>query len=154
MKKINKEQVAEAASTLLMVLFIYAGGVKLADLNTFTAELRQSPLMPLVVAPVVAVAVPAVELCLAAMLFVNKYKALGFLLSYLLMVFFTFYLLVLTSFFDSSQIPCACGGILGKTTYGVHIVINVLFTVIALVGCLLTFPKTSLNTGQAQLNQP
>ena len=128
----NSKKINLVARTLLAILLMYASIEKLRDVNLFTLQMYKSPLLPEKFIPFLAILIPVVEILLAFMLYLPKTKSIGFYGSFFLMLCFSFYLIVLTSFF--SNIPCACGGILGGMSYSVHIAFNIFFTLVALVG--------------------
>lgn len=116
--------------TALIILFTYAGLVKLVDVNLFQQQLFQSPVIGRALVPFVSYALPAFELALVACLLSDRLFKIGFLLSFLTMLFFTFYLIGIVSF--ATHVPCSCGGILGHMSYPVHITFNIIFTLISL----------------------
>lgn len=128
----NSKKLNSIARTLLAILLIYASVEKLRDVNLFTLQMYKSPLLPEKLVPFLAIFIPAVEILLACMLYLPKIKFIGFYGSFFLMLCFSLYLIALTRLF--SNIPCACGGILGGMSYPVHIAFNIAFTLIALVG--------------------
>ena len=132
----KKELLIEIAAFLITVLFLYAAFSKLTVYETFKDQLAQSPMLPQKFIPFIALLVPLSEIVIAWMLVFEKTKAIGFQLSYFVMLTFTIYLIVLVTF--AANVPCACGGILGQMGYTVHIIFNILFTGIALFGSLKT----------------
>ena len=131
---LKKQLLTEIAAFLIIVLFFYAAFSKLVEYGTFKDQLAQSPMLPQKFIPAIAALVPLSEIIIAWMLVFEKTKAFGFQLSYFVMLTFTIYLIVLVTF--ASNVPCACGGILGKLGYTEHIIFNILFTGIALFGAL------------------
>jgi hypothetical protein len=129
------EHISDIISYLLILLFVYASIVKLASTETFISELMQSPLLPQSLIFIIAVAVPSFELIIALLLFFEKTRSLGFLLSFFIMLLFTLYMvLIFSNFSNLDNIPCSCGGILGSMSYPVHIMFNTVFCIISAVG--------------------
>lgn len=121
-------------ATLLQLLFVYAAVSKLIDFQKFTVELGQSPLVtPFTTA--IAIATPLVELLAAALLFFNSSRLIGLYVSFALMILFTAYIVVITTY--SAYVPCSCGGILGKMGWSQHLIFNICFTGLSLAGILL-----------------
>ena len=118
------------ATLLFIVLFCYAAIAKGRDIDIFRSQMMQSPLIPGLLINFLSYAVPAVEFLAAFLLAIEKTRLLGFYFSYIIMFSFSVYLILLVAFY-SGNIPCACGGILGKLGYTAHIVFNVAFCVAA-----------------------
>lgn len=129
---------------MLAFLFIYAGLVKLLNLSFFRFTLSQSPLIIPSTINLISIFIPVIELLTALMLIFTKTYKIGLLFSLFLMNMFTIYLLALITFY--SKIPCACGGILGKTSYTVHILFNLLYIGITLAGIYLVKKSRLLKT--------
>ena len=116
----------------------YAAVVKGSDMSLFQKQITESPLIPFSITKIVSYFIPASELLAALLLMNQTTRYWGFLLSYFLMLIFSVYLVTLVNLFGSN-LPCACGGILGQMGYNTHIVFNILF-------CLLAFVSTILST--------
>lgn len=115
-----------------MLMFFHAAIDKLVVFREFQNEMSQSPLLPPKLIPTLAVVVPFSEIVIGWLVIFKTTRKIGFLLSFCTMLVFTFYLGILTTFVDNP--PCACGGILEDTSYTVHIIFNIVFTMIALFG--------------------
>jgi uncharacterized membrane protein YphA (DoxX/SURF4 family) len=111
---------------LFIVLFIYAGLSKLLTVGVFTQQLYQSPVIPKPVIPILAYLLPCFEIMLAASFLIDKFIRVSLFIAFVLMLFFSLYLIGLNIFF--TKVPCACGGILGNMGYPAHIVFNIVFT--------------------------
>ena len=119
----------------ISVLFVYAALIKAMDYSFFVASLRKSPLLANYNMRVLAPVVLGIEMLAAVLLNIAAVRRAGFYLSFFVMLTFTLYLVVLYYFYKN--IPCACGGILGMLPYPVHIVFNIVFTLMAMTGVLL-----------------
>ncbi|MBO9565456.1 MAG: hypothetical protein J7621_21950 [Niastella sp.] len=120
----NKRFIVGIVSLLLILLMVYAAQAKLRDYYNFQFGLSESP----IIAPfagVLAWAVPATELIIAAMLVLPRLRLAGLYASFVLMILFTLYIIVMLSFYD--DIPCSCGGVLEEMSWGVHIAFNLAF---------------------------
>jgi len=126
---------------LYVLLFVYAAVSKLLDFVNFRVQLGQSPLLS-AFAGFVAWSVPVVELLIVIMLLFPRFRLTALFASFSLMVMFTAYIFIILNY--SSFIPCSCGGILEKLGWKEHLVFNMLFIILAIVGILIlrnTVPK-------------
>lgn len=120
--------------TLLVFLFVYAAVSKLADVTTFTGDMNNQPL-PAFLKPILVWAVPLTELIVVALLIFDITRLAGLYAALILMMAFTFYTtVVLLHFF--AYIPCSCGGIIKNLSWQQHLVLNVFFVLISLIGIL------------------
>jgi hypothetical protein len=131
----RKALVLTILSYSLSLLFIYAATVKAIDYKVFVADIAKSPLLTRLNNTVLAPLVLGVEFVTAVLLPFKATMKAGFYLSSFLMLTFTLYLTTLYFFY--TNIPCSCGGILGMMPYPVHIVFNLLFTILSFTGAFL-----------------
>jgi hypothetical protein len=123
---------------LLITMFCYAAVSKGIHPDVFYNQMIQSPLLPQPWIRLFSYLVPVLELLIVGLLIFSKTRLWGLYLSAYLMFAFSFYLISLTTFFGDN-VPCACGGILGKMTYRVHITFNLLFSVLTVIATVLWF---------------
>ncbi|WP_035663513.1 DoxX family protein [Flavobacterium sp. ACAM 123] len=139
-----KKGILEVVCLLYMLLLIYAAVSKLLDFENFQVQLGQSPLLS-AFAGWVSWGVPIVELVIALLLLVPRFRLVGLFAAFSLLVMFTTYIIIILNF--SSFIPCSCGGILEKMGWTEHLLFNIGFLVLALIGIRLITPsKTVENT--------
>lgn len=119
---------------LYILLFVYAAVSKLLDFENFQAQLGQSPLLS-AFAGVVSVAVLVAELVIAVLLSTKRFRNVGLVAGFSLMVMFTTYIIIILNF--SSFIPCSCGGILEKMDWTQHLVFNSIFVALGLAALYL-----------------
>ena len=131
----------EIISFLFILLFLYAAGVKLSDIETFRVQLAQSPLLT-AYAGKIAWFIPVLEILIAVLLMTLRLRLLGLYASFGLMVMFTLYIMAILTF--SEELPCACGGVLSMLHWKGHLVFNLVFVVLSVVGIHLT--KESANS--------
>ncbi|QNK64399.1 hypothetical protein H7F33_07945 [Pedobacter sp. PAMC26386] len=131
--KINYIQIAIVV--LLCTLFMYAGIFKAMDYPLFLSDLSKSPLLVRYDKGMLAPVVLGTEFLIVLFLSFSVTRRTGLFLSFFVMLLFTFYLSTLYFFY--TNIPCSCGGILGKMSYPVHITFNAVFTLMAAAGVLL-----------------
>ena len=120
-------------AALIMLLFAYAGIIKLLDFKVFSQQLGLSPLIPGRYAGWVAILLPLGELLICWWLCRESRRIRGLYAALYLLSFFTVYLLVLLG---NSFVPCSCGGLLGNMSWTVHIIFNICFCGIAIGGIL------------------
>lgn len=134
----------EIITGLLVLLFVYAAVSKLSIYGTFKMQLLKSPYTTSFASDI-AWSLPAVELGAATLLIIKRTRLLGLYLSFFLMLLFTGYIYAILHF--SSYVPCSCGGILSKMNWGTHFLLNIFFTMLAVIGIVLDKPEeTSLQT--------
>ena len=122
-------------SYLYALLFIYAATSKLLDFDTFRIQLGQSPLLS-AFADWVSISIPGIEICIAIILLIPKFRLLGLYASYLLMSMFTTYIYIILNY--SSFVPCSCGGILQKMTWNQHLIFNMVFIILAIIAIIIS----------------
>lgn len=133
----KRKLIVEGICVLLILLFVYAASSKLMDYNKFRVELGKSPLLT-AFAGYVAAGIPAIELVIAGMLSIPKFRLPGLYASLTLMVMFTAYIVAILQF--SFYVPCTCGGVLQQLTWNAHLVFNIVFVALAFTAILLCEP--------------
>lgn len=119
---------------LYIVLFLYAAGTKLIDYDKFIGQIGKSPLLTNY-AGWIAWIIPTVEIIIAIMLIISRLRLIGLYAAFGLMVIFTFYIIAILSF--STELPCACGGVLSNLHWKGHLIFNIAFVLLGLGGILL-----------------
>lgn len=122
-------------SLLFIILFTYAAVSKLLEFQNFQAQLGQSPLISAYTA-FISYAVIIIELVIAVLLAIPKTRLLAIVLSYILMVIFTSYIIVILNY--ATFVPCSCGGILEDMNWEQHLLFNIVFTLLAAIVILIT----------------
>ncbi|HLV93463.1 MAG TPA: MauE/DoxX family redox-associated membrane protein [Aequorivita sp.] len=135
MKVQNKKEnfrgwIEASIAYLFILLFVYAAVSKLLDFETFRIQLAQSPLLS-AYAGIIAWAVPGVELLISVFLLFSWYRRLALYACFTLMVMFTAYIYIILNFSDF--VPCSCGGVLEKLSWGEHLVFNLVFILFAVL---------------------
>ncbi len=122
----------QSISSLLILLFSYVAISKLADFDTFEWQMMNQPL-PGFVARVLIWAVSFSELIIVMLLTFSSLRWYGMVCSLVLMLLFTIYVgAVVLHFFH--RVPCSCGGVLKSMGWEVHLVFNLFFVGLSLVG--------------------
>jgi uncharacterized membrane protein YphA (DoxX/SURF4 family) len=124
----------EVIRLLFIVLFIYAAVNKLSDVDKFVVQMGQSPLLT-PFAPYFVWLIPVIEIAVSISLAIRKFIRIGLYASVALMGLFTAYIIAIIKF--SEYIPCSCGGILSKMSWREHLIFNLCFLIIGMVGVLL-----------------
>ncbi|MBS4063491.1 MAG: hypothetical protein KGZ74_02980 [Chitinophagaceae bacterium] len=117
--------------SLLIVLYTYTGISKLSEYERFKGSLRRSPLIDQG-ADIIAWLLPATELVVVLLLFFGRSRKQGLYASLTLLVLFTLYLLYMVLFV--ADLPCSCGGVLQKMSWGQHVWFNLFFICINVLG--------------------
>lgn len=117
---------------LLAAMFFYAAISKLSDFETSKQEMINQVFSRPVALQLVWL-VPLTELIICGLLLFNRTQLAGLYASFLLMGIFSIYIsITMSGVFD--EIPCSCGGILKDMGYGTHLVFNLFFLCVALLG--------------------
>jgi Methylamine utilisation protein MauE len=139
----HSHRIVETISLLFVLLFIYAATSKLWDFGQFKVQLGQSPILT-AYADGVAWLVPGIEYLLALLLLFNASRLAAFYGSFALMVMFTTYIIIILNFSD--YVPCSCGGVLEDLGWTEHIVFNLFFVALAIIGIILLEAHPTLKT--------
>ena len=145
----KKEIAVEIISFLFIVLFTYAAVTKLMDYQKFVVQIGQSPLLTNF-AGILAWLVPGSELVFAGMLAIPRLRQIGLYASFSMMVMFTAYIVAILQF--SKDIPCSCGGVLESLGWTEHLIFNIGFVILGMVGIFLNTPgkPKASSSGKAQ----
>jgi len=136
MKK--KEIIIEIIIFLHVLLFLYAAGSKLTVYDLFITQMDKSPLLT-GFTHILAWLVPSVEIIIAVMLLVPRFRLIGLYGAFGLMVLFTFYIISILTI--SKELPCSCGGVLSMLGWREHLVFNIGFVLLGLTGIILMHKK-------------
>jgi hypothetical protein len=118
-------------SYAFILLFVYAAVSKLLDFENFRVQLGQSPLLG-AYAELTAWFIPLLEIYIAFALSFVKFRQVALFASYFLMVMFTAYIYIILNY--SSFVPCSCGGVLEKMSWNEHLIFNIAFILLAVIG--------------------
>lgn len=124
----------EVISFLFIALFAYAAFVKLLDFQKFTVQVGQSPLLA-GFGNTIPWIVISLETLLSVLLVMPRLRLLAFFGAFSLMTMFTAYIMAILNF--SSYVPCSCGGVLEKLGWTEHLIFNVMFMLLGLIGIVL-----------------
>ena len=130
----TRKLLLDIAVFLFIVLFVYAALTKLLDHEKFAIQLGQSPMLTRH-ASIIAWAVPVSEFAVVCLLLLPATRSLGLYISLSLMIMFTTYITIITTYDD--YVPCSCGGILESMGWYEHLVFNIAFALLAVAGILV-----------------
>lgn len=124
---------------------MYAAISKLLDYRQFRMQLGQSPLLARF-SGLVVWAIPTIEIVISVLLIFERTRLLGLLVSFSLMIMFTAYIILITRF--TASVPCSCGGILENLSWNEHLIFNVAFALLALIGIVLSYKQLVTRIGK------
>lgn len=124
-------------AVILILLWVYTAGTKLTHFDKFKSELFNQ-VFSRGFASVLLYLIPTAELIAGLLLLKSPLRLAGFTLSFLLMALFTGYVgLILLGYYD--RVPCSCAGIIQNMGWSAHLIFNILFMAIAIVGIIITY---------------
>ena len=85
--------------------------------------------------------VPISELVLAILLLIRPFRLFALYGSLILMALFSAYIIVVLNYSD--HIPCSCGGVISSMGWETHLVFNICWMGLALIGIVLMTKKKS-----------
>ncbi|RYE02141.1 MAG: hypothetical protein EOP50_00730 [Sphingobacteriales bacterium] len=127
----TKNRISEVCTALLLLLLVYTGSVKLLDYPAFRMVLHTSRWIGSF-APLVAWLLPVLELAIAVLLFIPSTRQSGLAASTMLLSLFTLYVGYMLVF--EPKLPCSCGGVISGMGWPQHLLFNLFYTAIALLG--------------------
>ncbi len=128
----KKENILQLISGLIAMLFFYAALNKLIDYDKSVGEMRNQ-IFPIQIANILTWLIPTIEVTLTFLLLFPNTRTIALWASLFLLSAFTIYIgVVMTGVFG--RIPCSCGGILKNMSYGTHLMFNLFFVSLALLG--------------------
>ncbi|WP_242917351.1 MauE/DoxX family redox-associated membrane protein [Pontibacter liquoris] len=135
-----------AGSTLALVaLWVYAAVSKLQEFELFREQLLRQP-FPAWLAGWLVWLVPLAELAATGLLLFRRTRGWGLIFSVGLLALFTGYVgLALAGVWE--QVPCACGGIIGRLGWQGHFWFNLFFTLLAAGGLVVWKQKRRRASG-------
>lgn len=130
-KTIKMETIYFISAIALVILWGYAVVAKIYEHEKFIAQIKLSPILLIQqMGQPLSWILPIIESALIILLFTDRHRKLGLLLSFLLLVSFEIYISALI--FSGLQLPCSCGGIISKLSWKQHLIFNAVFMCIAI----------------------
>jgi len=133
LKSTNKLlKIRNSCAALIAIMLCYAALSKLADYKV-SKEQMLNQVFPDAIALQLAWLVPVIELLIVLTLVFEKTMLRGLYASLLLMTAFSIYIsLTMSGLFGRT--PCSCGGILKNMSYSTHLLFNLFFIILAVIG--------------------
>lgn len=128
--EITRNAIVEICAALLIILFGYTALDKFYNHHIFQITLTKSPIIHSV-APIVSWVIPVVEILIVAGLFFIRTRLFAFYTSFFLLILFTTYIAYMVKFVPN--LPCSCGGVIAKLSWGQHIIFNSFFILVSLI---------------------
>lgn len=124
------KRLTEICTPLLVLLFSYTAFSKLLEHDKFIFQMNLSPfpLMPDFAVPLAWI-LPQVELVIVVLLLYPVYHRAGLIASIALLLVFEIY--IAGMMFSGLKLPCTCGGIISKMSWGAHLAFNAFFILFA-----------------------
>ncbi len=122
----------EVIAWLLAALFTYTAVSKVYDWSG-TRIAMYNQVFPVWMAEVLLYLLPLVEMVVAILLLVPNWRKTGILMSVILLSLFTGYVAIVWLEF-TERVPCSCGGVLKNLGWGEHLIFNLVFLAIAIIG--------------------
>ncbi len=132
--EITRNGIIEICSALLIILYGYTALDKLYNHHIFQITLTKSPIIHSI-APVVSWIIPLVEILIVVGLFFLRTRKLAFFTSFFLLILFTTYIAYMVKFVPN--LPCSCGGVIAKLSWGQHIFFNSFFILVSITPIVL-----------------
>ena len=129
-----KRTIVDVISYLYVLLFLYAATSKLLEYDKFQLQISKSPIIT-GYAFILVWMVPILEIIISIMLLIKRTLIIGLYAAFSLMCLFTAYIYAILHFSDF--IPCSCGGVLQRMSWGQHLLFNIAFVLLAIFGILL-----------------
>jgi hypothetical protein len=115
----------------------------------FRQQLQESPVMrPF--ASTITWTIPFTEIAISILLLVPKWRIKGLYSSFMLMLIFTVYVVVVMT--TSSHLPCSCGGIIEKLSWTGHLIFNACSTLLAALAIIIYRQKMRNEYPSEQIN--
>jgi len=130
----KKSTIVEIIASLLILLFLYTAISKSFQIANTLYVLDKTPILSRF-SETIAWTIVSAEYVLSVLLFIPRTRKFGLYGSLILLVFFTIYIGYMMAFIP--KLPCSCGGVISQMTWRQHLVFNICFILLALVGILL-----------------
>ena len=127
---LKKSTLIEIIAILYMSMFLYTAFSKWSD---YTMTREQMALMPALepVAHIVVWLLPATEIIIALLIFIQQTRKTGLYAATILMILFTLYIIYMMLFYPN--LPCSCGGFLTELSWPGHLIFNGSFILLGIL---------------------
>ena len=131
----KKETLITAICGLFILLFFYTAFSKWMDFGEFEHQMANQPFDRKYL-NLLLYGLPSLEILTALLLIPPQTRLISLWSCLLLMVAFTFYI-VLIKLNYYGRIPCSCGGVIRHLSWTQHLIFNVFFLALAVTGVIL-----------------
>jgi hypothetical protein len=128
----TKALIVDFAVYAFIFLFLYTAINKIWKFKSFVFVMGHMPVVGETFGTFIGYFIPTIEIIISILLIIPKTKRLGLLTALILMISFTLYLIFM--FFYAKHLPCNCGGVISRMTWGQHIWFNIAFILLAGIG--------------------
>lgn len=140
----RKAIILEVICMLFIILFVYAGLTKLMEGQMFYDNIRNSPVLGgKTMASLASWLIPLAEIGTALLIAWRTTRLKGLFGALVLMVLFTGYTIAILFF--APYIPCSCGGVITLLSWEQHLVFNIIFLGLAVLGIVLSIKDRKMN---------
>src|SRR6185437_6181136 len=141
----KRSMLAEIITYFFILLFLYTGVSKLADIHIVREQLLSAPLVgsPLL-ANIITWALPIFEILLAIALFIPRFSLKALYVTLALMSAFMIYVIVILSM--DSHIACSCGGIIEDLSPKQHVLFNAACVILCTIALAILRRQDSTKT--------
>lgn len=130
-----KELVLFIVILLIVMMWLYASSSKYFDFAGFKRDMHKQP-FPTWLSDILVIILPPIEITTALMVAWQNTRRIGLVVTEVLMAAFTIYIIaIMFNFFP--RVPCSCGGIIKSFTWEEHLIFNLFFVAIGIIGLLL-----------------
>ncbi len=144
-----KELVLFIVILLIVMMWLYASSSKYFDFAGFKRDMHKQP-FPTWLSDILLIIIPPIEITTALMVAWQKTRRNGLVITEVLMSAFTLYIIaIMFKFFP--RVPCSCGGIIKSFTWEEHLIFNLFFVAIGIIGLLLNKVPKNNNTDRKRL---
>ncbi|MCA5004059.1 MauE/DoxX family redox-associated membrane protein [Sphingobacterium bovistauri] len=130
-----KKNIYHTTIVLLLLLWIPVTLDKIINFNNFQSGILRQPL-PRYLTFFVISFLPIIETVTITLLLIDRLRLLGLFLSSILMAIFTSYV-ALAVIGTWEKLPCGCGSVISGLNWTEHLMFNIAYLVISLVGLTL-----------------
>ncbi|MBO9672134.1 MAG: hypothetical protein J7577_01720 [Sphingobacteriaceae bacterium] len=134
-----RTKILQVISAAFILLWVYTAGNKLTNFQSYRQEMSLQVFSP-AFAAILVYAVPFIEILCAILLLIKKTSKLGLVLSLLLMLAFTGYILLIISGYYPKT-PCSCGGVIKAMGWKAHLIFNLFFVTAAILALYIKLKR-------------
>jgi hypothetical protein len=138
----RRKNIVEGIAAVFILLFMYTALSKTVFIGPTVDVLRITPYVkgfPLQT----AWAVVGAEYLAALLLFIPRTRKTGLISSLILMLGFIGYIIWMQ--ISAPSLPCSCGGVISDLTWNQHLIFNIGFALLAVVGIVLMNKQKKLH---------